>query len=592
MRGAIIINDDRARFGDSTCRPCNAELVIVIAGAVILGFYDKPSGGEVAADGIVEGRITIAVALVVSVQEIDQFFQGVHRAAIHGFEISRKDFPKVSSNQLGGGEDDVRIILGVGRLLLESGGGGFDLGEDGGTGVHGDLKIGRHIGLTGVGKLQPKSLFASIHHHEEETTCLRLWLRKPRTFYDCKNPPMLRVSASSYGLPFMTFLPFLAEAATVANPADLRIWAYVGFIGLIMLFLALDLGVFHREAHEVSMKESLVWSAIWLSCGISFTAFVYLAYEHHWLGLGLQTAKYVGGAIVLGEVTGGTAAIQYLTGYVVEKSLAMDNIFVIAMVFGYFAIPRKYQHRVLFWGIIGALIMRGGMIYLGAELIMRYTWILIFFGFFLILTALKMALIESNDDPGTNPVVKIAKKVFRTVDFFDGQKFFTRRTIAPHYITDLKSGKVVYAPAELGTLSAKLAVTPLFLALIMVEITDLVFAVDSIPAVFAITPDPFIVFTSNIFAILGLRALYFCLAALIAKFRFLKPALILILAYVGVKLLLLALPPYLNDWGLSAAEVESIKIDPILSLVIVLGTLTVASVMSVLLPAKDQEAVK
>jgi len=390
----------------------------------------------------------------------------------------------------------------------------------------------------------------------------------------------------------MTFLPFLAEAATVANPADLRIWAYVGFVGLVILFLALDLGVFHREAHEVSMKESLIWSAIWLTCGISFTAVVYYSYEHHWLGLGLETAKYVGGAIVLGEVTGATAAIQYLTGYVVEKSLAMDNIFVIAMVFGYFAIPAKYQHRVLFWGIIGALVMRGAMIFLGAELIMRYTWILIFFGFFLILTALKMALINSHDDPGNNPIVKLAKKLFRTVDFFDGQKFFTRRTIAPHSIKDPKSGKDVYAPAEPGTLSAKWAVTPLFLALIMVEITDLVFAVDSIPAIFAITPDPFIVFTSNIFAILGLRALYFCLAALIAKFRFLKPALILILAYVGVKLLLLALPPYLNDWGLSAAELKSIKIDPVLSLVIVLGTLTVASVMSILLPAKEQGAIK
>jgi len=199
------------------------------------------------------------------------------------------------------------------------------------------------------------------------------------------------------------------------------------------------------------------------------------------------------------------------------------------------------------------------------------------------------ALIESHDDPGNNPVVKLAKKVFRTVDFFDGQKFFTRRTIAPHYIKDPESGKDLYAPAEPGTLSAKRAVTPLFLALIMVEITDLFFAVDSIPA---ITPDPFIVFKSNIFAILGLRALYFCLAALIAKFRFLKPALIPILAYVGVELLLPALPPYLNDWGLSATEVKSIKIDPILSLVLVLGTLTVASVMAVLMSAKDQEAIK
>jgi tellurite resistance protein TerC len=380
----------------------------------------------------------------------------------------------------------------------------------------------------------------------------------------------------------------LAETAITSNPADLKMWAYVGFIGLVIVFLALDLGVFHREAHEVSMKESLAWSAVWLTCGLSFTGFVYFAYQHHWLGLGLETPKYANGAIVLGEVTGATAAIQYLTGYVVEKSLAMDNIFVIAMVFGFFAIPAKYQHRVLFWGIIGALIMRGGMIYLGAELIMRYTWILIVFGLFLLLTALKMALIDSHDDPGKNPVVKLAKRFFRTVDFFDGQKFFTRRTVAPTYVTDSKTGNLVYAPAEPGTLSAKWAITPLFLALIMVEITDLVFAVDSIPAIFAITPDPFIVFTSNIFAILGLRALYFCLAALIAKFRFLKPALILILAFVGVKLLLLAAPPYMNDLGLSAVEMKSIKIDPIVSLVIVVVTLAVASVMSILMPAKEK----
>jgi tellurite resistance protein TerC len=355
-----------------------------------------------------------------------------------------------------------------------------------------------------------------------------------------------------------------------------------------MLFLALDLGVFHREAHEVTMKESITWSCIWLACGVSFTAFIYYAYQHNWLGLGLETPVYAGGTIALGEVTGATAAIQYLTGYVVEKSLAMDNIFVIAMIFGYFAIPAKYQHRVLFWGIIGALIMRGGMIFLGAELIMNYTWILIVFGLFLILTAVKMALITSHSDPGKNPVVKIAKRFFRTVDFYDGQKFFTRRTVAPTYISDPKTGKGTYAPAETGTLSARYAITPLFLALIMVEITDLVFAVDSIPAIFAITPDPFIVFTSNIFAILGLRALYFCLAALIAKFRFLKPALILILGFVGIKLLLLAAPPYFNDFGLTDSEFKSIKIDPLVSLIIVLGTLAVASVMSILIPHKEE----
>lgn len=381
----------------------------------------------------------------------------------------------------------------------------------------------------------------------------------------------------------------LAASAVTADPGSMKIWAYVGFIALVMAFLALDLGVFHREAHEVSLKESMAWSAVWLTCGLSFTAFVYYAYEFHWLSLGLNTPTYAGGAIVLGEVTGMTAAIQYLTGYVVEKSLAMDNIFVIAMIFGYFAIPAKYQHRVLFWGIIGALIMRGGMIYLGAELIMRYTWILVIFGVFLILTALKMALISSHSDPGKNPVVRLAKRFFRTVEFYDGQKFFTHRTVAPTYRKDPATGVEVQLPADPATLSARRAITPLFLALIMVEITDLVFAVDSIPAIFAITPDPFIVFTSNIFAILGLRALYFCLAALIAKFRFLKPALILILAFVGVKLLLLAAPPYFFDLGLTAGEIKSIKIDPIISLIVVLSTLTVATVLSILVPAKEGE---
>jgi tellurite resistance protein TerC len=382
----------------------------------------------------------------------------------------------------------------------------------------------------------------------------------------------------------MTEISFLAATTIPTDPASMKMWAYAGFITLVVVFLALDLGVFHREAHEVSLKESMAWSAIWLACGLSFTAFVYYAYEFHWLSLGLETPTYAAGAIVLSEVAGATAAIQYLTGYIVEKSLAMDNIFVIAMIFSYFAIPAKYQHRVLFWGIIGALIMRGGMIYLGAELIIRYTWILIIFGIFLILTALKMALIQSHSDPGKNPAVKLAKRFFRTVDFYDGQKFFTRLTVRPGYARDPKTGRDIQTPPAPGSLSAGWAITPLFLALIMVEITDLIFAVDSIPAIFAITPDPFIVFTSNILAILGLRALYFCLAALISKFRFLKPALILILALVGIKLLLLAAPPYFNDFGLSAGELKSIKIDPFISLIVVLGTLAVATVMSILLP--------
>jgi len=224
------------------------------------------------------------------------------------------------------------------------------------------------------------------------------------------------------------------------------------------------------------------------------------------------------------------------------------------------------------------------MIFLGAGLILAYQWILIIFGGFLILTALKMALIKANNDPSQNVVVKLIKKFYPVTDFFDGQKFFTRKTLKPTYSLNVKTGKEVMDPPPPGSLGRR-AMTPLFLALIMVEITDLVFAVDSIPAIFAITPDPFIVFTSNIFAILGLRALYFCLAALILKFRFLKPALILILMYVGVKLLLLSVPPYLSVIGLQ--NQSPIKIDTTVSLFVVLGTLAVATVLSVLLPSKE-----
>jgi tellurite resistance protein TerC len=232
--------------------------------------------------------------------------------------------------------------------------------------------------------------------------------------------------------------------------------------------------------------------------------------------------------------------------------------------------------------------MRGGMIFLGAGLILKYQWILIVFGGFLVLTALKMALIKGNDDPSQNLAVKLCRKFLPTVDFYDGQRFVTRRTLPPTYSTDPKTGKQVQDPPPPGSLAARWAITPLLLALILVEITDLVFAVDSIPAIFAITPDPFIVFTSNIFAILGLRALYFCLAALMSKFRFLKPALILILAFVGVKLLLLSVPPYLDVVGLEPRA--AIKVDTTLSLVVVLATLALATVLSVAFPRRDAKA--
>ncbi len=392
---------------------------------------------------------------------------------------------------------------------------------------------------------------------------------------------------------FMSTLASGAALAAEGEPTNLKFWAYAGFIGIVFVFLALDLGVFHREAHEVSMKEAATWSVIWLTCGIAFSGIVYAAYQNHWLGLGLNTPKYNPMAltdssaplIVQGTVEGIEAAKQYLTGYVVEKSLAMDNIFVIALIFSFFAIPAKYQHRVLFWGILGALLMRGGMIFIGGELIMRFQWILILFGLLLILTALKMVLIKGESDPSKNPIVRLVKRLYPVTDFFDGQRFITRRTLKPTYSIDPKTGKEVQDPPPAGSLGRR-AITPLFLALIMVEITDLVFAVDSIPAIFAITPDPFIVFTSNIFAILGLRALYFCLAAAIAKFRYLKPALILILAFVGFKLLLLSVPPYMDDMGslvgVTISEAKAIKIDTTVSMLVVVGILLTAVVASVL----------
>ncbi|HEX2836684.1 MAG TPA: TerC family protein [Phycisphaerales bacterium] len=397
-------------------------------------------------------------------------------------------------------------------------------------------------------------------------------------------------------------IDILLVAQQTTGDGSLKVWAYAGFMVLVLAFLALDLGVFHREAHEVSMKEAASWSVVWVVCALLFCGFVYFAYEHHWLGLGLSTPMYnplaatdpSAPTIVLGEVRGLEAAEQYLAGYVVEKSLAMDNIFVIAMLFSFFAVPGKYQHRVLFWGILGALAMRAGMIFLGAELVVRYTWVLIIFGLFLVLTAVKMAVLKSEGDPAKNPVIRLVSKVMPVVPFMDGQRFFTRRTVAPTYSTNAQ-GAYVQNPAPTGTLragglfSGGWAATPLFLALVMVEVTDLIFAVDSIPAIFAITPDPFIVFTSNIFAILGLRSLYFCLAALISKFRLLKPALILILAFVGVKLLLLSLPPYLDDMGIVSEPMKSIKIGTTTSLGVVVGVLAAAVGLSALLPARRTE---
>ena len=280
---------------------------------------------------------------------------------------------------------------------------------------------------------------------------------------------------------------------------------WIGFVLSILGLLALDLGVFHRRDHAISIKEALAWSAFWIALALGFNVFVYFLYEFHWLGFGTLYRAQLGGA---------EAALKFFTAYVVEKSLSADNIFVIAMIFAYFRVPLALQHRVLYWGILGALVLRGVMIAAGTALIASFGWMVYVFGALLLITAVKLLITRhDNLEPERNPVVRLVRRVYPVVDDFEGHRFFVRR-------------------------DGKRAVTPLFVALIVVETSDVLFAVDSIPAVFAITTDPFIVFTSNVFAILGLRALYFALAGIIERFRYLKMSLVFLLAYIGVKMLL------------------------------------------------------
>jgi tellurite resistance protein TerC len=287
------------------------------------------------------------------------------------------------------------------------------------------------------------------------------------------------------------------------------IWAWLIFLGFVFAMLALDLGVFHRKSHVVGFKESLGWSAVWITLGLSFSVLVYFAYDLHWFDLGHSVD-----AVDKVVNTGKLAATKYLTAYVVEKSLSVDNVFVFALLFSYFAVPAQYQHKVLFWGIIGALIMRAVMIALGAKLITEFAWIIYVFGVFLIVTGIKMIVKrETEIHPENNPLVKLFKRFMPVTPEFQGEKFFIRKE---------------------GILMA----TPLFVVLLLVEFTDLIFAVDSIPAIFAVTKDPFIVYTSNVFAILGLRSLYFALAGVMDKFHYLKVGLGVVLSFVGVKMLL------------------------------------------------------
>jgi tellurite resistance protein TerC len=268
-----------------------------------------------------------------------------------------------------------------------------------------------------------------------------------------------------------------------------QIWLWVGFNVFVLAMLALDLGVFHRKAHIVSLKESLIWTFVWIGLALVFNAGVW-------------------------HFSGSTKALEFFTGYLIEKSLSVDNVFVFALLFSYFAVPPLYQHKVLFWGILGALVMRAVMIVLGAALITKFTWITYLFGAFLILTGIKMIVKREEEmHPERNPVVRWFKRLMPVTPDYRGDKFFVR---------------------ENGIRMA----TPLFVVLLLVEFSDLIFAVDSIPAIFAVTTDPFIVYTSNVFAILGLRSLYFALAGVMNKFHYLKIGLGLVLSFVGVKMLL------------------------------------------------------
>ncbi len=284
-------------------------------------------------------------------------------------------------------------------------------------------------------------------------------------------------------------------------------WFYASFIVFVLIVLALDLGVFHKTAHEVKFREALTWSVIWVAMavvfGLAFHEFAIYRLQH------CERLLAIPGFNPLEEAQRST--LQFFTGYIVEKALSVDNIFVFVVIFTYFNIPSKYQHRVLFYGIIGALIFRCIFIAMGSILI-QYHWVVILFGVFLILTGIKVLLApEKPVEPDKNPVLKLLKKFLPISPHLDGQKFFTHHN------------------------GVRMA-TPLLVALILVEISDIVFAVDSVPAIFAITKEPLIVFTSNIFAILGLRAMFFLLAGIVHKFRFLKYGLGLVLVFVGLKM--------------------------------------------------------
>ena len=305
-------------------------------------------------------------------------------------------------------------------------------------------------------------------------------------------------------------LSFLA-AEFLGKPA----WLWLAFVAIVVALLVFDLGVLHRDDHAIEARESLWLSAGYIGAGLAFGAWI-------WWYLGPQSG------------------MEYLTGFLIEKTLAMDNVFVIAMIFAFFAVPPRYQHRVLFWGILGVIVLRAVMIGLGAALVSHFSWVLYLFGAFLAITGVKMLVFAAhNFDLANNPLVRWLRGHLRVTEHAHGNRFWVQLP-AP----ELKGGPPSTRPGAPQVWWA----TPLFLALVLIEFVDVVFAVDSVPAIFAITQDPFVVYTSNIFAILGLRALYFALAAMIRRFTYLKYALALVLVFIGVKILLVDLVGKLPAW--------------------------------------------
>jgi len=290
-------------------------------------------------------------------------------------------------------------------------------------------------------------------------------------------------------------------------------WHWIAFNLFVLAMLAIDLGVFHRKAHAVSLREAAAWSAVWVALALLFNWGIY-----HYIG--------------------SRAGMEFLTGYLIEKSLSVDNIFVFVLIFAYFRVPAEYQHRVLFWGILGALVMRGAMIGAGAYLIARFHWIVYIFGAFLVVTAIRMATQDEHAvKPEANPVIRLIRRLMPVTDGYRGERFFVSEALTP------------------GQGHAR-AATPLFVVLVLVETTDLIFAVDSIPAIFAVTQDAFLVYTSNVFAILGLRALYFLLAGVVTKFHYLKLGLAVVLFFVGAKMLLVDI--YKIPIGLSLGVIATV----------------------------------